>query len=253
MSAPSLRSPRPSRTPSPQPPEGVINRDITRYETTAVYTHPDAKVDIILVHGLNGSPSATWRSADGVFWPTDLLPLALRDAPVNVLVYGYNADVYGGRHGGVSASDNFIYQHAQTLVSCLTLFRRSEGWTRNPIIWIAHSLGGILLKRALLYSNDLKVAFHEPFRSIYVSTYGIIFLGTPHMGADAASWGCILQAMAEAVVPRRFFESEGVLIKTLRRDSETLANVNSQFLDIFQRFRIHMVHENHKTDIKGTK
>jgi hypothetical protein len=63
----------------------------------------------------------------------------------------------------------------------------------------------------------------------------------------------MLQGMADAVLPRKFFESESVLLKTLKRDNETLANINSHFLDIYQRFRIHMVHENHKTDVKGTK
>ncbi|GAO18377.1 hypothetical protein UVI_02009880 [Ustilaginoidea virens] len=54
-------------------------------------------------------------------------------------------------------------------------------------------------------------------------------------------------------MPRKFFESESVLLKTLKKDNETLSNINNHFLDIYQRFRIHMVHENHKTDIKGTK
>ncbi|KFA75868.1 hypothetical protein S40288_01931 [Stachybotrys chartarum IBT 40288] len=230
----------------------IVNRNISRYETTAVYTHPDAKVDIVLVHGLNGAPDSTWTAANGVFWPTDLLPASLKDVKANVLVYGYNADVYSRRNGR-SASDNFIHQHAQTLVTSLTFFRLGEGTYKNPIIWICHSLGGILVKRALLYSNDVRAPHHEHYRSIYVSTYGMMFLGTPHLGADAAAWGLMLQGMADAVLPRKFFESESVLLRTLKRDNETLANINSHFLDIYQRFRIHMVHENHKTDVKGTK
>ena len=118
---------------------------------------------------------------------------------------------------------------------------------------MCHSLGGILVKRALLYSNDVRAASHQSYRSIYVSTYGLVFLGTPHTGADAASWGLMLQAMADAVVPRKFFESESILLRTLKKDNETLANINNHFLDIYQRFQIHMAHENHKTDIKGTK
>lgn len=228
------------------------SRDIARYETTAVYTHSHAEVDIVLVHGLNGSPEKTWTASNGVFWPLDLLPASLRGVHANILVYGYNADVYSGRNDR-SASDNFIHQHAQTLVTSLTLFRRSEGTFKNPIIWVCHSLGGILVKRALLYSNDVRAAHHENYRSIFVSTFGLIFLGTPHTGSDAASWGLMLQAMSDAVVPRRFFESESVLLKTLKKDNETLANINNHFLDIYQRFRIHMAHENHKTDIKGTK
>jgi hypothetical protein len=217
-----------------------------------VYTHPDAEVDIVLVHGLNGAPDKTWAASNGVFWPRDLLPASLRGVPANVLVYGYNADVYS-RRSDSSASDNFIHQHAQTLVTSLSLYRLSEGTFKNPIIWVCHSLGGILVKRALLYSNDVRADHHKHYRSIYVSTFGLIFLGTPHTGADAASWGLMLQAMSDAILPRKFFESESVLLKTLKKDNETLASINNHFLDIYQRFRIHMVHENHKTDIKGTK
>lgn len=86
-----------------------------------------------------------------------------------------------------------------------------------------------------------------------MSTFGLVFLGTPHVGSDAATWGLMLQGMADAIMPRKLFESESVLLKTLKKDNETLANINNHFLDIYQRFRIHMVHENHKTDIKGTK
>ncbi|GAB0136668.1 hypothetical protein EsDP_00004962 [Epichloe bromicola] len=225
---------------------------VERYETSAVYTHPDAEVDIVLVHGLNGDPQKTWTASNGTFWPTDLLPASLKGAQANILVYGYNADVYS-RKNDRSASDNFIHQHAQTLVTNLTMFRKSEGTYKNPIIWVCHSLGGILVKRALLYSNDVKVTHHEDYRSIFVSTFGLMFLGTPHCGSDAATWGLMLQGMADAIMPRKLFQSESVLLKTLKKDNETLANINNHFLDIYQRFRIHMVHENHKTDIKGTK
>lgn len=232
--------------------QAYMNRSVARYETTAVYTHPDAQVDIILVHGLNGRPDATWTASNGIFWPLDLLPGALRGIPANILVYGYNADVYS-RHNDHSASSQFIHQHAQTLITSLTLFRRGEGTSRNPIIWVCHSLGGILVKRALLYSSDVRAQSHEDFRSIYVSTFGIMFLGTPHMGSDVAGWGLMLQGMADAVIPKKFFESESVLLRTLKKDSETLVGINDHFMDIFGRFRIHMAHENHKTDIKGTK
>lgn len=267
---PNPRHSSPSPCPSPLPLHGVENRDIARYETTAVYTHPDAKVDIVLVHGLNGDPKNTWTNRDnGVFWPLDLLPRFLGEhAPANILIYGYNADVCSSSssssssfvssrsrsRSSTSPSDNFIHQHAQTLVTSLTQFRVGEGTSRNPILWVCHSLGGVLVKRALLYSHDLRGAPHQRvYRSISVSTFGIVFLGTPHAGADAAGWALMLQGMAGAVVPRKLFESESVLLRTLKRDSETLANINNHFLDIYQRFRIHMAHENHKTDVKGTK
>jgi len=209
-------------------------------------------VDVVLVHGLNGDPKRTWTAKNDVFWPAQLLPASLKDRHANILVYGYNADVYS-RSFNRNTSNNFILQHAQTLVAHLTNYRKSEGTTKNPILFVAHSLGGILVKRALLYSHDVRAAHHEEYRSIYVSTYGIIFLATPHTGSSMASWAHTLQAMSDAVVPRRLFDSEPILLKTLKRDNERLREINNHFLDIYQRFKIHMVHENHKTDLRGIK
>lgn len=73
------------------------------------------------------------------------------------------------------------------------------------------------------------------------------------MGSDVASWALMLQGMADAVLPKRLFESESVLLRTLKKDCETLMDINDHFMDVFPRFRIHMAHENHKTDIKGSK
>ncbi|KAK2015395.1 lipa and NB-ARC domain-containing protein [Colletotrichum eremochloae] len=235
--------------------QGSINKHISRYETTAVFSHPDAVVDVVLVHGLNGHPEKTWTSSDGkgVFWPADLLPQSLGKTRANILVYGYNADVYKAGKSHKSPSDNFISLHAQTLVANLTLYRKSERTSRNPIIFVAHSLGGLLVKRALLYSNDVRAKNQEDVRSIFISTYGIIFLGTPHNGSDMAAWGLVLQRMADAIAPRKVFESEPILLKTLKKENEMLESINNHFLDVYQRFQIHMAHENHKTDVKGTK
>lgn len=77
--------------------------EIKRYEVTEVYSHPNAKVDIVFVHGLNGDPRLSWTSKEkGTFWPTQLLPVSLKSAQARILVYGYNADVYtfGSNKGG---------------------------------------------------------------------------------------------------------------------------------------------------------
>lgn len=135
----------------------------------------------------------------------------------------------------------------------MTLYRKSEGTFYNPIIWVAHGLGGLLIKRSLLYSNDIKDRSFEDARSIFISTYGVIFLGTPHTGSGAATWSLVLQNMSDAIIPRRMFEGESILLRTLRRDNEILQSINSNFLDVYQRFKIHMAHESHKTDIRGTR
>ncbi|PVH71185.1 hypothetical protein DL98DRAFT_540272 [Cadophora sp. DSE1049] len=228
--------------------------DIKRYEVTEVYSHPDAKVDIVLVHGLNGNPRNTWTAPNGVFWPSQLLPASLKNYQARILVYGYNADVYtfGSSKGGPSS--DMIHQHAQTLLANLALERKSEEVGEHPIIWVAHSLGGILVKRALELSFDLQGNHDDDLRSIFVSTFGVIFLGTPHTGADPAKWGLILQGMVNAMVPKKLFETHSQLVKTLQSNNEILQNINLRFLDLYpNRLRICMVHEGHPTDLKGTK
>ncbi|QSZ31178.1 hypothetical protein DSL72_000741 [Monilinia vaccinii-corymbosi] len=231
--------------------------EINRYEVTEVYAHPEAEADIVLVHGLNGHPQHTWTAKNGVFWPTTLLPVTLsskdpaKSAKVRILVYGYNADVVA--FGEKSASHDRIHEHAQSLVSSLALERKSEEADENPIIWVAHSLGGILVKRALEISHDYQGKSNDEIRSIAVATFGIIFLGTPHTGADPAKWGLIFQGMVSALIPKKAVDSESILIKTLTTNNETLANINLHFLDIYQRFKICMVHESLKSDFKGTK
>ena len=150
-------------------------------------------------------------------------------------------------------SSDMIHQHAQTLLANLALERKSEEVGEHPIIWVAHSLGGILVKRALELSFDLQGNHDDDLRSIFVSTFGVIFLGTPHTGADPAKWGLILQGMVNAMVPKKLFETHSQLVKTLQSNNEILQNINLRFLDLYpNRLRIGMVHEGHPTDLKGT-
>lgn len=131
--------------------------------------------------------------------------------------------------------------------------RKNEEVSDHPIIFVAHSLGGILVKRALELSNDLTSRHADDNRSIYISTYGIIFLGTPHTGADPAKWGILLENMVHTLLPKKVMHSDGQLVKTLQTNNETLQNINLHFLDIYQRFRICMAHEEMQTDLRGTK
>ena len=216
-----------------------------------MYNHPDAKVDIVLVHGLNGDPRKTWTSPKGVFWPTQLLPAALKSSKARILVYGYNADVYS--FGERGPSSDMIHNHAQTLLNSLKSNRTLEETEDHPIIWVAHSLGGILVKRALIMSSHYREKNLEDLRAISVSTYGIIFLGTPHTGADPAKWGLMLQRMVNVLMPKSILHTENQLIKTLQSNNEILQNINLEFAGMVEQYQVCMVHETQATDLKGTK
>lgn len=110
-----------------------------------------------------------------------------------------------------------------------------------------------MVKRTLIYCRNVSNEKIEHLRSIFVSTYGILFLGTPHNGSDVAKWGLLLQNICSAVLPRKFFDSSPHLVKILRSNNETLQNINSLFVEIMSRFHIYFFHETLPTDVKGTR
>ncbi|KAI9796800.1 MAG: hypothetical protein M1825_006502 [Sarcosagium campestre] len=228
----------------------IVKLDVKRTEVTEVYCPENPLVDIVFVHGLNGHPKNTWTKND-VFWPAQLLPKTLNRVEARVLTYGYNADVYA--FGGNSATGDYIHEHAQTLVTTLDAERYNEDASQRPIIFVAHSLGGILVKRALELSAAITNINTQNLRSIYTSTYGIIFLGTPHNGADPAKWGRMLQSMASALLPRKMLDTEPQLVNTLRTQSETLQNINIGFANIMDKFHMYFFHEALKTNLGLTQ
>ncbi|KAI9725055.1 MAG: hypothetical protein M1812_000331 [Candelaria pacifica] len=222
---------------------------VNRFGLTEVYCPNEPEVDVVLVHGLNGDPHDTWTSKKpDVFWPEQLLPQNVKKEQARVLVYGYDADVTSFMGG---TSKDKIHNHAENLVAKLYANRSTEDATERPIIFVCHSLGGIVLKRALIYSRGLRNQKTEHLRSIYVSTFAILFLGTPHTGADIAKWGSMLQSVCKIALPKTFFDTSPQLIEALKTENETLQNISRQFTDIMSRFHIYFFHEAKPTKAIG--
>lgn len=172
------------------PSDGVAsdsNEGVTPSGLSEVYDeHSESeatKVDIVFVHGIDGKPKGTWTSdRSRVFWPVDLLPSFLADENPRILVYGYdpNYDLQD------SSWEMSVQIHGELLMKALTNRRAGQSMQR-PIIFVAHSLGGWVVKNALIHSSK-SVGEREAYRSIYVSTHGILFLGTPHVTVRLDRW-----------------------------------------------------------------
>ncbi|TVY40134.1 Protein SERAC1 [Lachnellula subtilissima] len=215
-------------------------------------TDEPAEIDIVAVHGLNGDSIKTWTSeSEGICWLNhpDFLPKYVNRA--RVLTWGYNANV-SSLNGKTTSSDR-ILQHAQTLVAQLHADRELEGAQDRPIIFLCHSLGGIIVKRALAYSASRSAPKIRHLQSVYTCTYAILFFGTPHNGSNKARLLSSLQKLATLAIPKTAMQFESSLLKALEQESETLQNITDQFAPLMCNFCIFFFWEQEQTDLKYTK
>ncbi|CAH0055113.1 unnamed protein product [Clonostachys solani] len=140
------------------------------------------------------------------FWPEEFLSRDLPDA--RIWTYGYNADVIQGMFQ--AGNQNSISQHGRDLSAH---FERDID-NKDPIVFIAHSLGGILVKSVIHLS--------EKCRS---RTRLIVFLGTPHRGSRVADWGKILSNLSRIALQ----EPNARILRGLQVDSEVLENIHEEF------------------------
>lgn len=110
----------------------------------------------------------------------------------------------------------------------------------------------LTILKGLIYSSEINGTKTEHLRSISVSTYGVLFLGTPHKGADLGQWGSYLEWLCSAVVPKKVLDSKPQLINALKTNGETLQTIDRQFTNMMDRYHIFFFHEAKPTDMKGS-
>jgi hypothetical protein len=135
----------------------------------------DRSGDVIFVHGLDGDARSTWefRGPNNTFWPE-----WLTHDLVGIAVWSLNYDAASLAWKGAAMP---LVDRATNV---LDLFE-TRGIGSKPLVFIAHSLGGLLVKQLLRHARDLNNPAWEPLAT---NTRGIVFFATPHAGSDATNW-----------------------------------------------------------------
>ncbi|VTT58628.1 unnamed protein product, partial [Fusarium fujikuroi] len=131
-----------------------------------------ADVDIIAVPGLGSHPLGSWKSpnSDDV-WLRDFLS---KDMPnIRVLLYGYDTTLPG------SLSKQSIEDLGGALLEQIIAYRASDGTSHRPIIFAGHSLGGLLIKEALVRARR---RCSNANSDLSKASYGLLFFGVPNLG-----------------------------------------------------------------------
>lgn len=127
--------------------------------------HPVA--DIIFIHGLGGNGTTYWGKPDNSndYW---LHWLGEDLVESNIFSFQYKSDINTFSGSLVSLNDE-----ATNLISTL----QNQGLGKRPIFFVAHSLGGLLVKQALRLGMTQNTSGWE---LLVRQVKGICFLATPH-------------------------------------------------------------------------
>ncbi|KAI1821720.1 hypothetical protein F4861DRAFT_445652 [Xylaria intraflava] len=143
-----------------------------------LYEPSEPLVDFIFVHGLNGGSRKTWSYSEdpAMFWPKEWLPSEPGFKHVRIQSYGYSSDWSRRQQSKLT-----IHDFGQALLADIhnsPLLRKSGD---TPIVFIAHSMGGLVVKKAFL------LATRDPtYKETANRIHSIYFLASPHRGADSA-------------------------------------------------------------------
>jgi len=180
------------------------------------------QVDLVAVHGLDGDAKQTWtHHKTNALWLQDFLPQDVQN--IRVMSFGYNASA---AFGNTTAT---IIDHAKDLLTCLVDKREEEDEITRPIIFVGHSLGGIVIKQALFQAK-----IEPQYQAISEATVGIIFLGTPHRGSEKAAYGKVLAEVATKVM----HNPSPALVNALQANSEALMRLTTDFRFQLPKYRI---------------
>jgi formylglycine-generating enzyme required for sulfatase activity/pimeloyl-ACP methyl ester carboxylesterase len=178
-------------------------------------TNPATGLHVVFVHGLNPSGNQdhhlhTWMSNpndEGTFWPTWLVD----QAGVGAWLFRYDANASSWTGDAMSSAQQGVAL-LDTLASCQAL-------NGKPLLLIGHSMGGLVIKHALVHTVDSKDA-----RLIAVTSCvkGVVFLATPHKGSKWAGRAKLLINL--------FGSSPTAALGGLLRSSDDLQDLNSAYL-----------------------
>jgi hypothetical protein len=131
--------------------------------------------DVVFVHGLDGDARRTWEitGRPDTFWPS-WLASDLPELRVFSIAYDASSTSWRGR----------ALPLAERAVNILAVMD-SVDIGRHPVLFIVHSLGGLVVKQALRRATEL--GSPPAWAQLARATRGIVFLATPHAGSAVAS------------------------------------------------------------------
>ncbi|KFX98191.1 hypothetical protein V490_02429 [Pseudogymnoascus sp. VKM F-3557] len=166
---------------------------------------------------------------DDVLWLRDLLPPKFPNA--RIASYSYKSD---WRDNHVKTD---LRECANQFLNILYQERQLPNERQRPLLLIGHSLGSLVIQQALVLA-----VLQPAFADVRLSVAGIIFLGGPFQGSDAALFGQWLAKMSG---------HDTTLLEMLRKRSPDLYALSTDFYSSHCDFDLICFYEKEKAKFLG--
>ncbi|GAD91216.1 hypothetical protein VHA01S_074_00070 [Vibrio halioticoli NBRC 102217] len=186
-------------------------------------------IHVIFLHGLGGDANGTWlkKGSKDEAWP---IWLAEDNFDLNIWTVEYDASKLKSDSSGMGIPDLAvnIFEHI------LKVPELAEG----EIIFVCHSLGGLITKQILRIANDQ--TNRVEVQQFLGRVSGVAFLGTPHLGADIANHSDNI--FAKILLRCLTFQQPSIVTASLSRNDPNLRELNTWYRDWCQHKEIrHLV------------
>uniref|UniRef100_A0AAQ5YBS6 Protein SERAC1 n=1 Tax=Amphiprion ocellaris TaxID=80972 RepID=A0AAQ5YBS6_AMPOC len=205
-----------------------------KYQDGVYILHPQTrdnqpiKADVLFIHGILGAAFKTWRQKDRVTleekrgaesrddytecWPKSWLAADCPNLRVLSVEYDSHLSDWMAKCPAENQRKSLAYR-SQELLKKL----KQAGVGERPVVWVAHSMGGLLVKKMLMDASE-----DPDMQGLLQNTKGVMFYSVPHHGTF----------MAEYSVNVRYLLFPSIEVRELCKDSPALRNLNENFLNI---------------------
>ncbi|KXH64681.1 hypothetical protein CNYM01_08210 [Colletotrichum nymphaeae SA-01] len=222
-----------------------IVEDRIEYVSTKNAPERKPELDIVVVPGFGANPLKCWawdsEKGDGSYdvqsqqkdekfnWITSPDGLSDKFPGARILRYGF-----ASAWQGTCQIDNYFDSIVQGLLILLRKHRKEYNEKGRPIVFIGHSMGGLVIAKALTEMDRLR----DDFGELLPCVTGCALFGTPFFGTGMASFfSRVVEMMREKGLKVsgafwRMMEPDSDFLQTLRREVTHLVKRTSPPIDM---------------------
>jgi pimeloyl-ACP methyl ester carboxylesterase len=161
---------------------------------------------VVFVHGILSSIENAWLAKTGAFWPKMLCDEKSID-DVGVYLFNYRADAFSGTYSIDDAVD-----------AMREYFRLDEVWSQEQVIFVCHSMGGIVARRFLVTQQSSIINTNRRI--------GLFLVASPSLGATYANFLSMVAPIYNIQLDTLRFSQTNAWLNALDRDFINLKESN---------------------------